>query len=358
MGNPQEMVIVTGMGMMTSVGHNAPQATTSMLAGIARFGETPQFEPTVQYPALYFPEPLIAAPVIGITDGLVGIERLLALSVPSLREALECAKIGPAELSETMLFVAGSQRPGSGKGSRIDTVFVPRLASRIRGGPFKGVQYLSRGSAGFLLALKKGMDLLRQGGCRYCVVGSADSLLDLETLSWLDSHGRLKSESNAEGFIPGEAAAFIVIELKQNALQRDVEHYALCGEAFSAEEKNTRWSETICTGEGLSGCLKNVLTGLKEQGRKLDAVLCDLNGEVYRSKEWGYALIKSFHGDMPAPPILIHPSDCIGDVGAAIGGILVGLSCYSMKMDYVNWNDAVIWCSSDDGERAALSVSN
>jgi 3-oxoacyl-[acyl-carrier-protein] synthase-1 len=100
-----------------------------------------------------------------------------------------------------------------------------------------------------------------------------------------------------------------------------------------------------------------VLTDLKEQGRKLDAVLCDLNGEVYRSKEWGYALIKAFQGDMPVPPILIHPSDCIGDVGAAIGGILVGLSCYSMKMDHVNWNDAVIWCSSDDGERAALSVS-
>jgi 3-oxoacyl-[acyl-carrier-protein] synthase I len=350
-------ISITGMGMMTSVGHNAPQASTSIRAGIARFGETPQFEPTVQDPDLYFPEPLIAAPVIGITDGLVGIERLLALSVPALREALEGAKIGAAELPETMLLVAGGQRPGSGKGSRVDTVFVPRLASRIKGGPFKGIEYLPQGSAGFLLALKKGMDLLRQGACLYCVVGSVDSLLDLEALTWLDSKGRLKSESNVDGFIPGEAAAFIVIELQKNTLQRGVGQYALCGEAVIAEEKNTRWSETSCTGEGLSQCLKTVLAGLKEKGRNPDAVLCDLNGEGYRSKEWGYALIKAFRGNLSVPSILIHPSDCIGDVGAAIGGILVGLSCHSMKMDHVDWNDTVIWCSSDDGERAALSVS-
>lgn len=353
--NP-DAVVITGMGLVTSIGHHAPQTVTSIRAGITRFVEVPQYEPIVRDPAVYFSEPLIATPATYITDGLAGIERLFALSVPALQEALTDAKLKDSDLKDTMLFVAGGQRPDIKAGSRLATVFVPRLASRVSKVSFRRFVYFPNGTAGFLLALQQGMDLLKQGACTHCVIGGVDSWLDLETLSWLDNLRRLKSETNVDAFVPGEAAAFVVVELQSYALQRGVEAYAQCGEVIVAEEKHTIWAETVCTAEALSHCLKYVVNDLVKRGKSQDAILCDLNGESYRSTEWGYATTKVFRDNCPAPTIMIHPSDCLGDVGAAIGGILVSLVAFSMKLNYVDWNAALIWCSSDDGERAASSV--
>ena len=82
---PDTGVVVTGIGAVTSVGHDAPSSLSSVRAGIARFVEVPGYEPVVRDPAVRFPEPLVAAPALGITDGLVGIERLLSLGAPALR---------------------------------------------------------------------------------------------------------------------------------------------------------------------------------------------------------------------------------------------------------------------------------
>ncbi len=351
-----DSVVITGMGLMTSVGHNAPQSLTSIRAGITRFSEIPQYVPVVREPGMYFPEPAIGSPVTGVTDGLEGIERLLAMSVPALKEAISDANLEGNDLQETMILVAGGQRPDIMDGSRQATVFVPRLASRASGFSFAGHSYFPQGNVGFLLALKKGIELLNHGRCKCCIIGGVDSWLDTETLSWLDKVRRLKSESNVDAFIPGEGAAFAVIELKKNALGKKKKIYAKISTVVSKEEKHTIWSDTVCTAEGLSFCLKSISNGLIKKDMYPDAVLCDLNGESYRSTEWGYALTKSFQDKCPVPPIVIHPADCFGDVGSATGGILLTCTAFLMKKDYANWDSAIIWCSSDNGERAAVSV--
>src|SRR5215468_2394159 len=82
-----QTVVITGVGLMTSVGHRVPQAVTSMRAGITRMGEFPAYEPILREPGMVEPEPLIASAVVGVTDELTGVERLLALGVPALKEA-------------------------------------------------------------------------------------------------------------------------------------------------------------------------------------------------------------------------------------------------------------------------------
>jgi 3-oxoacyl-[acyl-carrier-protein] synthase-1 len=352
-----DKVVITGLGLMTSVGHNAPQAVTSIRAGIARFVEVPEYEPIVRDPAIYFSEPLVGAPVSGVTDGLTDVERLLALSIPALKEALLDAKLKDSDLQNTVLFIAGGQRPDIKAGSRLATVFVPRLASRVSKVPFRRLEYFPYGTAGFLLALQKGMNLLKQGSCTHCVIGGVDSWLDQQTLSWLDNLRRVKSDSNVDGFVPGEAAAFVVIEQQANAMQQSMkEAYAQCGEVIVAEEQHTIGAETVCTAEALSNCLKSVVDDLMKKGKEPDAVLCDLNGESYRHTEWSNAFIKVLRDAHPAPPVILHPVDSLGDVGASIGGILVSLAAFAMKMDYVDWKTAIIWCSSDNGERAVNSI--
>jgi 3-oxoacyl-[acyl-carrier-protein] synthase-1 len=302
-----------------------------------------------------FPEPLIAAPVTGVTDGLAGIERLFALAVPALTEALKGAGVQEPDVPRTALLVAGSQAPDRVAGSRLATVFAPRLAQRVAKASFQMVRYLPAGTAGFLLALHQGIEMLRSEACACCAVGGVDSWLDLETLAWLDNARRLKSASSPDAFVPGEAASFVVLELQSTAARRGKEPYAECGEVALGEEKNTIWTDKPCTAEALTPCLKTALGWLARKELRPDVLLCDLNGESYRSAEWAYAMNKAFRDGQPVPP-LVHPADCLGDVGGAVGGILMALAASAMKKGLPPWSAALLWCSSDNGERAACSV--
>jgi 3-oxoacyl-[acyl-carrier-protein] synthase-1 len=340
---------------MTSVGHRVPQAVTSMRAGIARIGEYPLYEPILREPGVVEPEPLIASAVAGVTDGLTGIERLLALGVPALQEAVTDAGLKEEDLGSVPLFLVGGQHAAMAPGTRIATVLGPRLAGRVCRSLLPKVHYIPAGSAGVLMAIKRAIEALRKRQVSQCIVGAVHSWLDHETLVWLDQTRRLKNQENADGFVPGEAAAFLVLELADTAARRKQPAYAECADVVLAEEKHTISVETPCTGEALTTCLRGVLAELGNRKRKADVVLCDLNGESYRSTEWSYAITKSFRNDHAVPPVF-HPADCIGDVGAAMGGVLLGLTAVAMKKDFVPWKTAVVWCSSDHGERAACAV--
>src|SRR5207248_2788525 len=148
---------------------------------------------------------------------------------------------------------------------------------------FGTVRYLPHGTAGVLLALRQAAELLRQRACSRCVIGGVDSWLDTETLAWLDDKRRLKGDETPDAFVPGEAAAFLVVEPASAAQRRGKEAYAVCGDVAAAEEKNTIWADTPCTADALSECLRAVLAGLAKQDRRPDVALCDLNGESYRS---------------------------------------------------------------------------
>lgn len=348
-------IVITGIGMMTAVGHRSRQAFTSLRAGIARFVEFPGYEPVVRDPAVHFPEPLIAAPVSGITDRMAGTERLLALGVPALREALADARLSPSNLASTALLVAGSQRPNGIADSRAATIVTPRLALRVSANPFASQQFFANGSAGFLLALQQAIKLLREEKAVHCAVGGVDSWLDIETLQWLDDCRRLKSNGNPDGFIPGEAAAFLVVELKAEAERRMKAPYGECDIVAVGHEKNAAAEEGVCTGEALSECLSGVLADLKNRGIRPAFVFCDMNGESFRAKEWGYALAR-----LPslgeAGPRIMHPADCIGDVGAAMGCLLTGMAALEDSPPDASPKACLVWCSSDGGERGATAI--
>jgi 3-oxoacyl-[acyl-carrier-protein] synthase I len=200
---------------------------------------------------------------------------------------------------------------------------------------------------------------LLEGDCRFCVVGASDSWLDPETLIELDETRRLKTEEIRDGFIPGEAAAFVVLERADTALQRHHPAYARCSEVSIAQESNTRDVDSVCTGQALAECLYPVTARLRRSSSPLRAVLCDLNGESYRATEWAYAYARVFRDSAnPCPRTLLHPADCIGDVGAATGALLLTFGAWMIKRDPDRWNSSLIWCSSDKGARACCSLES
>jgi 3-oxoacyl-[acyl-carrier-protein] synthase-1 len=79
-----------------------------------------------------------------------------------------------------------------------------------------------------------------------------------------------------------------------------------------------------------------------------------MNGESHWAKEWGVGFIRNraaFHPDHG----MHHPADCVGDTGAACGPLMTGLAALGLRDGYRR-GPCLVYCSSDDGPRAALAV--
>ncbi len=91
------------------------------------------------------------------------------------------------------------------------------------------------------------------------------------------------------------------------------------------------------------------------QGGDVGCVYAGLNGESYWAKEWGVAQIRSA-GRLRKRLRVEHPADCIGDAGAALGLVMLGLGAMSLARGRIA-GECLIWAGADRGERAAVLLS-
>src|SRR6185436_2452170 len=68
------------------------------------------------------------------------------------------------------------------------------------------------GTLGFFRAVEQARVLIDGKKADGVVVAAADSLLNGPALAWLETQGRLKTELNPDGIIPGEAAAALWLQ--------------------------------------------------------------------------------------------------------------------------------------------------
>ena len=83
---------------------------------------------------------------------------------------------------------------------------------------------------------------------------------------------------------------------------------------------------------------------------EVDTVVCDLNGESYRAREWSFA---SLRAGFPETLRLLHPADCLGDVGVAAGALLLGLASSLLREAGGTGKRYLVFAGAETGERAA-----
>ncbi|MBW2456365.1 MAG: hypothetical protein JRI68_17730 [Deltaproteobacteria bacterium] len=276
----------------------------------------------------------------GLPADLHGYDRLLALAAPALREAT--AGQPPATVP-LLLALPEAGRPDDD--DRFDTTFLAELAQRADVTIIRGrSEVVRRGHAGMAWVLDEAVRLLR-AGAPTVVVGGVDSYYEPATLQWLDEAYRLHSLEAANGFIPGEAAAFLVLRAagakprageaaapcRLVALARDEEHAVL-----DDEEPN------------LARAITKV--ACEVGAREAPWVLCDVNGERHRLREWRMV---AYREDLSAGAQLRLPHE-IGDVGAASGAVMMCLATSYWRLGCAPGSRAVILLSSEGTERGAL----
>jgi 3-oxoacyl-[acyl-carrier-protein] synthase-1 len=272
-------------------------------------------------------------------------------------EALDSAGLPPQERKPEvalLLAVPEATRPDcrDGKAKPPWEALEKALGDRVRIGRKETV---AGGHAAVFLALAKAMELLAKGPCAMVLLGAADSLIDLPALEWLDGQQRLKTAYAPKGFVPGEGAAFLVVEKGPQAAGNGARIWARCEDVATATEPARMDSAQPALAAGLTAALQGALEKAHLGPRDVEVVLCDLNGEPYRANDWCLARnrVLGRSGDLS----VWHPADALGDVGAVSGGILCVLAGVGFCRGYWKCPRLLLWTAADTGERAALCVT-
>jgi len=210
------------------------------------------------------------------------------------------------------------------------------------------------GHAAALEALRHAKFRLDQGQAALVVVGGVDSYFDPETLAWLRSNQQWMNEDVRSGLIPGEAAAFVALMRPGDARTSGLSGLASIRAIAAARESKLIKTDDVSLGEGLTSAIAEALAPL---GRQLvDDIYCDINGERYRSEEWGFVAMRlaSSFRDASAYRTAVGRW---GDAGAATGALNLVLAVQAFQRLYARGDHALVWGSSERGLRAAALLT-
>lgn len=344
-----EAVCIVGLGAATAVGRSSWASAAAVRAGLSGFAQHPFMIDTAG-------EPMRAALAPWLTMDVQGADRLAALLLPALDEALAVLGEQPLDASRWALALGlPSARPG----------LPPEVArellacvKRHAGQRLASAATFEAGHAGGLMALHAALAKLRAGGLDGCVVAGVDSWLEPETLEWLEACDQLHGAgplNNAWGFIPGEAAGALLLVREPVARQLRLTPLATVLAVGCAQEPKRIKTETVCIGEGLTAAFRATLAALPA-GVQVSDLYGDMNGEPYRADEFGFTALRT-KAQFEALSDFHAPADCWGDVGAAGGPLHLLLACVAAHKQYARGSHAFVWASAEMGERAAALVA-
>jgi 3-oxoacyl-[acyl-carrier-protein] synthase I len=339
--------------MMTAVGLSSEETTASVRSGTMRFESSSfrdkRFQP---FTLAEVPEDGLPPLEAELDDhaGLTSREsRMLRLATAPLGECV--APLGTRWRPPLCLALPETEtrRP-------LDRSRFLRLLARQTAGAFdpERSDASHAGRAGGIVAIGQAVAAIQGGQAEFMIAGGIDTYRDLYVLGTLDMEQRVKSQSNLDGFIPGEGAAFILMTSAAAAARHGLPALARLSSAAVGFEGGHLYSSDPYRGDGLAATVRQlVAAGIVEA--PMAEVYSSMNGESHWAKEWGVTQIRVRPAFDPGHRVH-HPADCVGDVGAAVGPLLVGLAAHGIARGYRR-SPSLAYASSDRGTRAAVVLS-
>ncbi len=335
---------VVGVGMISCLGEGAEINAAAMRCEYDGFQQTEFTQPFTQ--AIQ-----IGAP---IETDLSGIKKLSYMSTVVVKQAI--AKLPKNYQGLTVLYCMPD--------NTIETFFNTNAALReIIAETFKKLPLgtLSKASNvfwqqryGFISALKQAQKLIHQNKHEFVLIVTLDSLLSNAILrkygGELNAENcRLLCEENSNGFIPGEAATAILLSSPTIADSEII----ISGVGEGVENAAIDNEENVLTGSGLANAINQASNDAGVDIHKTHFRVSSVSGEDYFFKEAALAQIKTLKQKVSEQP-LWHPADNVGEVGAAIGGVIVIMAYYAFIKQYAPGNSALCQISNDNSLRGAF----
>ncbi len=294
--------------------------------------------------------------VESIGDNVFGLERFVALGAPPLREAasvhLEQVSARYGVTSPLPVIVAAPEVSRPDFDARLGRELLSELG-RVSGVAldFNQSSIVFGGRGGGVDAFRRGLDVLRRRAADAVLVGGVDSYFHPDVLEALDADYRLHGLKTENGFIPGEGAAFVLLQNRSHS--GGFYHYAHIHDADMQMEPRPYSSEEPCHALAMSLALQNVARQVGPTARRVPWVLTDVQNERHRVNEWQLAMGRQFEIFTPE---VKHDQPLLetGDIGAASAAMLVAIACMRWQLRCAVGELAIVATHSDGQERGAL----
>lgn len=203
------------------------------------------------------------------------------------------------------------------------------------------------GRAGLTLALQHASALLASQRHGAVLLAGVDSYLNAATINHYLQAERLQVPGNSDGFIPGEAAAAVLLEMAPSS--RTGVRIVGFGEA---QEVGRPDGSVPSRAQGLTQAVRTALDRARLSYADLAFRLSDQNGEAFFAREAANALTR-------LAPVggqklsLITLADSLGEIGAATGPAMLAQLFMHMQHPSSPGRSGLLHLANDDGRRAA-----
>lgn len=336
---------IVAVGARTPLGLDSESSMAAVRAGITQITDHPFMIDRVA-------EPVRMAQDSHLDPRLMGPERMLELVSSALEETCAQSEFLLSRSRDiSILLGLPEERPGW---SSADVqVLRDALSQKMMPYQLKSVEAFCYGHAAGSMALITACSRIQAGEAEVCIVAGVDSYFHHETLQWLDQTKQLATSYHRGAFFPGEGAGAFIIASDPVVKRFNLDSLALVCGGGTATETHLIKTEALCLGEGLTLCIRKATASLELPHDAIEGIICDINGERYRSEEWGFALLR-------IPEVFDDPTDyeapasSWGDVGAASGTLFIALAVTASRKGWAKGSRYLIWNSSEAGHRAAV----
>lgn len=219
------------------------------------------------------------------------------------------------------------------------------------------VYSVSMGRASGVVALELAKKLMHDGGHDYVLIGGVECPFHPPWLEYLDERNRLKSANAQDAFVPGEAAAFMLVG-RTAELARAVGAHPVQIAAPAWGESPAHWyNEEPDSGETLHQVMQLAITNAQKLTGKshlrVDHVMSSMNGESFWAKEYGVAVTR-LKDEFKEDFTLLHPFEFTGDLGCISGLFLLAQGVRQIAEKKSAFS--LVYASSDNAWRSSVCL--
>lgn len=210
----------------------------------------------------------------------------------------------------------------------------------------KELHVVPGGSLAGVLALERARALLAAGHPAV-IVCAADSWVTPGVLLELQRAHRLLGPQQADGVVPGEAAAGVVVSASGHGALGAIRGIGL------AHEPASIGNDVPLRALGATEAARRALAQAGRSMHDMDLRISDAAGESYEFKEQALAVTKLLRRRKERFPLWL-PAASLGHVGAAAGLCGVVWALVAMRRGHAPGLRAIAWASDGRSERGAL----
>ncbi|MDX8442156.1 3-oxoacyl-ACP synthase [Mesorhizobium australafricanum] len=328
MSKPVEIISI---GMVTAVGLDAPSSCAAMRAKLDGFQETRFRGPRGGW--------LTGAPV-PLPRTWIGEKRIAHLAAGAIVEAFNGF---PEARGQTALILCIGEdgRPGNPVGNPSN--LLRRIADIVEVEAYSRSRVIAYGRPSGHVALEQARRLISTGETPYVMIVGVDSYLTSEAVRHYIGESRILAPQNPNGFIPGEAAAAVLLS------QSGTRTLRLTGLGLARELAAIYNKEDLpLRGDGMTAAYRAALDQTGIEMNRLGYRISDLVGEQYWFRQTALASLRLIRG-RDAFQDLWSPTEFVGNVGAAVVPMMIGMAWTAARKGYDKGNPVLIEASNDSG---------